>query len=105
MSALSEAPLVLTVEEAARVLRIGRSAAYAAVKSGDLPVIRVGRTVRVPRHLLEAMLGLHHDAQPAKSFPKEETPTLAGVPKLAAPRASHEHEVTDEHCTASINRG
>ena len=36
-------PAVLTVEEAARVLRIGRSAAYAAARAGELPVIRVGR--------------------------------------------------------------
>jgi len=64
MSALSEAPLVLTVEEAARFLRIGRSAAYAAVKAGDLPVIKVGRSLRVPTHRLEQMLGLN-DAEPA----------------------------------------
>ena len=35
-------PAVLTIEEAARVLRIGRSAAYAAARAGELPVIRVG---------------------------------------------------------------
>jgi excisionase family DNA binding protein len=49
-------PVVLTVEEAAKELRIGRSAAYAAVRRGELPVIRVGRILRVPRHRLEALL-------------------------------------------------
>ena len=50
-------PTVLTVEEAAKVLRIGRSAAYAAAKSGDLPTIRIGHVLRVPRHRLAALLG------------------------------------------------
>jgi excisionase family DNA binding protein len=55
---MSEAPVaVLTVEEAAVVLRIGRSAAYAAARRGELPVIRVGRCLRVPRHRLAALLG------------------------------------------------
>jgi excisionase family DNA binding protein len=51
------ASAVLTIEEAAEILRIGRSAAYAAAKSGDLPTIRVGRLLRVPRYRLEQMLG------------------------------------------------
>ncbi len=51
-------PSVLTVEEAAAVLRIGRSAAYTAVRCGDIPSVRLGRSLRVPRHQLEAMLGM-----------------------------------------------
>jgi excisionase family DNA binding protein len=50
------ADLVLTVEEAARELRIGRSAAYEAVRRGELPAVRIGRSLRVPRHCLEALL-------------------------------------------------
>jgi excisionase family DNA binding protein len=50
-------PHVLTVEEAAKVLRIGRAAAYAAVKDGSLPALRIGRTLRVPRAQLLALLG------------------------------------------------
>ena len=46
----------LTVEEAARVLGIGRSAAYLAAQRGDLPVIRIGRRYVVPRAALERML-------------------------------------------------
>jgi excisionase family DNA binding protein len=44
------------VEEAARVLGIGRSAAYLAAQRGDLPVIRIGRRYVVPRAALERML-------------------------------------------------
>jgi excisionase family DNA binding protein len=54
---LADAPAVLTVEETGQLLRIGRSAAYAAVKAGEIPSIKVGRSIRVPRHRLEAMLG------------------------------------------------
>ena len=57
MTALSDLPHVLTVEEAALILRCSRSAAYAAARSGQLPTIRISRCLRVPRHRLEQMLG------------------------------------------------
>jgi len=57
----------LTVEECAAVLRIGRSAAYQAVKAGQIPSIRVGRSIRVPRHRLERLLELHEDDEPVGS--------------------------------------
>lgn len=49
--------LVLTVEELAEALGIGRSTAYAAVRAGDIPSIRVGRRLLVPRVALERLLG------------------------------------------------
>lgn len=49
-------PDVFTIEEAARILRIGRTAAYEAARRGEIPVIRVGRRLRVPRCRLEALL-------------------------------------------------
>lgn len=56
--------VVLTVEEAAAMLRIGRSAAYEGVRSGAIPSVRIGRLLRVPRHALDAMLGIpeYHEA-------------------------------------------
>lgn len=54
---------VLTVEEAAAVLRIGRGAAYALARRWratggreGLPVIELGRTLRVPRRELDRLL-------------------------------------------------
>lgn len=54
---------VLTVEEAASVLRIGRGAAYAAARRwrdtngrDGLPVITFGRSLRVPAEVLKQML-------------------------------------------------
>jgi len=52
-----DVPVVLTIEEAGALLRIGRSAAYAAAKSGELPTIHVGRCLRVPRARLATLLG------------------------------------------------
>jgi excisionase family DNA binding protein len=41
-------PDVLTVEEWAEKMRISRSAAYSAVKNGEVQVIRIGRLIRIP---------------------------------------------------------
>jgi excisionase family DNA binding protein len=51
----------ISVEEAADALGLGRSAAYAAVKRGDLPAIRVGGRWIVSVAGLEELLGLHGD--------------------------------------------
>jgi excisionase family DNA binding protein len=48
--------LTITVDEAAQKLGICRNAAYAAVKSGELPSIKIGRRVLVPLVALEKML-------------------------------------------------
>lgn len=50
--------LTISVEEAARLLRIGRSAAYEAVHRGQIPHVRIGRRYLVPVPRLLAMLGV-----------------------------------------------
>lgn len=50
--------LTLTVEQAAEAIGISRYLAYEAVRSGELPSIRIGRRILVPRPALEAMFGL-----------------------------------------------
>jgi excisionase family DNA binding protein len=55
---LDELPLLLTVEEAAQVMRLSRNGAYNAVAEGVIPSIRIGRTIRIPRDALAAVLGL-----------------------------------------------
>jgi excisionase family DNA binding protein len=50
-------PLTYTVEEAAKLLRIGRNQGYdEAAKSGELPTIKIGKRILVPRAALERML-------------------------------------------------
>src|SRR2546422_11112482 len=50
-------PDVLTIAETARRLRIGRNSAYEAARRGELPVVRIGRRLLVPRVALERLLG------------------------------------------------
>ena len=48
--------LGLTVEEAGKRIGLGRGAAYGAVSRGELPVIRLGRRIVVPKAALERWL-------------------------------------------------
>lgn len=55
---LQHAPDVLTVAEAAVLLRIGRNCAYTAVQCGQIPSIRLGRRVLIPKAALMALIGV-----------------------------------------------
>jgi len=62
---------VLTVEEAAAVLRIGRNSAYALARryratggAEGLPVIKLGRQLRVPATALRRLLDEGADLDP-----------------------------------------
>ena len=46
----------ISVPEAARMLGISRNAGYEAVKNGDLPSIKIGRRVVVPKTAFEKLL-------------------------------------------------
>lgn len=41
-------PLLLRVEEVARLLSLGRSKVFQMLAAGELPAVRIGRSVRVP---------------------------------------------------------
>ncbi len=45
--------LLLRAEEVAHLLGIGRSKVYELIAAGELPVVRVGRSLRVNRLALE----------------------------------------------------
>ena len=46
----------LDVEEAAAILGISRSAAYQAVSAGEIPSIRFGRRIVIPREAVDRLL-------------------------------------------------
>jgi excisionase family DNA binding protein len=48
--------LVYTVPQAGRLLGLSRGNAYALAAKGELPVIRMGRRLFVPKRALEALL-------------------------------------------------
>ena len=88
-------PDFFTVEEAARVVRIGRTKAYDLARvflatggADGLPVIRFGKQLRVPRCRLEACLGGPITWPPlAEEIPSE----LATAIDVAADDAIAEH--------------
>ena len=58
--------VVMTVEEAAELLKISRPSAYQAVKHGEIPVIRIGRRILIPVAALEKLLE-NAGSQPVKA--------------------------------------
>jgi excisionase family DNA binding protein len=47
--------LTCNVAEAARRLGVGRVAVYRAIRSGQIPTLRLGRNIRIPISALERM--------------------------------------------------
>lgn len=56
METSTEAARTYKVEEAARLLGIGRNQCYEALKRGELPSIRIGKRLLVPRTALDRLL-------------------------------------------------
>jgi excisionase family DNA binding protein len=52
-------PLLLKAGDVAKLLGLGRSKVFAMLAVGELPVIRIGRSVRVPRAALEDWIAEH----------------------------------------------
>ncbi len=76
--------LVLTVVEVARELGISRGLAYEAVRLGQIPSVRIGRRVLIPRAALERLLA-QNETSPAPTEPVSEP----------YPPALHEQDKTD----------
>lgn len=77
MRSVDEWPDLLTVEEAAEVLRIGRTKAYDLAKewrategASGLPVVDLGNVLRVSRHALERIVGGPLSCPAAPDVPK-----------------------------------
>ncbi len=61
----NDGPLLLTPEEAAEVLRVGRTTAYALMKAGDLHPVHIGRSCRLSRAELERYVDRLESPTPA----------------------------------------
>jgi len=61
--------LTLTVEEAAVVLGISRASAYEATRRGEIPCIRIGRRILVPRVALNRLLAAAGGDSPPSNDP------------------------------------
>ena len=51
---MNDEVMVYTVAETARLLKLGRTTCYELIARGELPTVRVGRSVRVPAEALRA---------------------------------------------------
>jgi hypothetical protein len=97
--AASALPDLLTVEEAALLLRISRTKAYALTRqwratggATGLPVVDFGDTLRVPRQALERMLGVKLTGPlPARprALGRARGSAVDGGPTPAAPAHPH----------------
>ncbi len=50
-----------TVVEVSQILGIGRNTAYESCRSGEIPTVRVGGRVLVPRAAIDALLSVSTD--------------------------------------------
>jgi len=57
--------LTVTVEEAAELLGVSRALGYELVARGEIPSLRLGRRLVVPRRALDAMLDAPNDKHSA----------------------------------------
>jgi len=47
---------LLTVAEVAAIMRLSKMTVYRMVNSGALPALKVGRSVRIPEHVVDEYL-------------------------------------------------
>lgn len=74
--------LTLTVEETAKLLGIGRQLAYDRVRTGQIPAIRFGRRLVVPKRALERLL---EAVSASGSHDRAETDKLPGTHQERSP--------------------
>lgn len=71
----NDGTLLLTVEQAAKMCQISRGLAYELIARGELPAVRLGRVIRIPRGGLEQWIerqaGLPPAAPEGVDFPQQ----------------------------------
>jgi len=62
-----EDKLTYSVEEAAKLLGIGRNLCYEKVKTGEIPVLKIGRRLLIPKVALDKLLSEPRPLDPQSS--------------------------------------
>jgi len=52
-------PMLLTVRDVEAELQLGRTPTYELLRSGEIPALRIGRALRIPREALERWIDDH----------------------------------------------
>jgi len=74
-------PMLLTIPDAARVLAIGRTTLYELIRDGEVDVIRIGRSTRIPVTTIHAFVDRRRSGQ-------RRATVRVRSPRLVAPRPS-----------------
>ena len=85
--------LLLTPEEAAQVLRVGRTTIYALMTAGELRPIHIGRSCRLPRAELERFVRRLQAPRPVD----RRSPTRGRTTATQGGLFEVRHEPVDEH--------
>lgn len=72
---------VLTPEETAAVLGVGRNTVYAALKAGQLPSLRLGRKLLIPAPKLLTMLEGEEEPTPAETVASDDAGRILSLPR------------------------
>lgn len=88
----------LSVKEAGRILGIGRSAAYRAVRSGEIPSLWFGHRCRIPTAALAKLLG----HSPSKSQPGSHAVT-EHKPNSKGPGSNRSVKRQDHECITEVS--
>ena len=92
----STPPDFLTVEETAKVLRIGKAAVYRLVRSGGIPAVRYGKQFRIPRVAIEEQLGGPITWPPPTDESYVAAPVAPVTSPVARPRTTRRRQSRDD---------
>jgi excisionase family DNA binding protein len=80
-----------TVEEAGRLLGIGRNQAYDAAKRGEIPTITIGKRKLVPKATFDRLLGV---VEPPGPLPERSIESAGPAPRTSGTSARAENRGT-----------
>lgn len=89
-------PPTLDVHQVAGLLGCSPDALYAAIRSGEapVPVLRVGRAIRIPTRPFLGLLGLPGDITPGATPPEPTAPAVS--PSTTPARSTRPQEITHD---------
>ena len=87
--------LTCSVEVAGEILGLGRSAAYQAVRTGEIRAIRIGKRILVPVHALEQLLSTAKPSTPEMQISAELIQALEQLLSTAKPSTLENRIDTD----------
>ena len=70
--------LLLTIREAADALGLGRSTVYELITAGELDVVRIGRSARIPTASLDEFVQRHRSKASGPAAPATQIDQVTG---------------------------